>query len=613
MLFSDFSLLLEKIEQTSSRNEITEFLVEFISKSEIRDVQIAMYLIQGRVAPLFVDSEFNFSEKSLLKVFKDLVRQEKISINTDQLRNELGDIGLVASELFNKVSKSRGKKSLHDVYENLWSLTNAVGTGSQAKKTHHVLSILHHFSPLEAKYYSRIVAGKLRLGASDRTVLDSLSFIFGGDKSNRDLLDDSYGVDPDLGLIAYNTVLKKTSSKKPMPTVGVPVFPRLVERVQSFEEVIDRLGDEFFIQPKFDGLRCQVHKGVGYKFQTHKSRIWIDYLKDGSESGMSLFGGSEEESGVKIFSRKLEDLTQMFPDVVDQIKKMPQKSFILDCEVVGWDEKVSRFATFQETMTRKRKYAVSDAKDAVPVQLHAFDIIELNGKSLIPADLEDRIKKLKNVFAQAPKNHVVKLVQTTRIKSVKALHSEFEKAVSLGLEGIIAKSLKGGYQPGKRNFEWLKLKRSMDKKLVDTVDVVIMGYYYGSGKKVDFGMGALLGGVYNSETETIESVTKIGTGITDEQWRIIAERVKLCEVEEKPKKYSVSKELYPDVWLSPEIVCAVEADEITVSKIHRASRIDGAGLALRFPRLLDFDRDKRPENATWSSELRSMYEMRFSR
>lgn len=611
MLFNDFAILLERVEETASRNDITQLLVGFISNAEVKDVQIALYLLQGRVAPLFVDCEFNFSEKGLLKILIDIAKFEKTSLEIEKLRNDSGDIGLVAFELLRKI-RSRGKgHSLESVYEHLWSLANTNGVGSQAKKADLVSLFIQELSPLEAKYYSRIVSGKLRLGASDRTVLDSLSFVISGDKSNRDLLDNLYGVAPDLGVISYSVLSKGVSVKNPLPVVGMPIHPRLVERVQSFGEVFERLGDEFLIQPKLDGLRCQVHKGVDYKLQSSEGVIWADYLDKESEDAIGLFGEVKNDE-IRIFSRKLEDLTPMFPEVVEEIRMMSQKSFILDCEIVGWDEKTRRFAKFQETMTRKRKYAVAEAKNAVPVQLHAFDIIELNGENLIPYDLTERIDLLNEVFRSSPQNKIVKLVETTRITKNKDLLAAFDKAVSFGLEGLIAKSLKGPYQPGKRNFDWLKLKRSMDKKLVDTVDVVIMGYYYGSGKKTTFGMGALLGGVYNSKTETIESVTKIGTGITDSQWRVIAKRVKSCVVKEMPKQYSVAKELYPDRWLAPEIVCAVEADEITVSKLHRAGAIKGAGLALRFPRLIDFDRDKNPQQATWSDELRKMYKMRVA-
>ncbi|WKZ31456.1 MAG: hypothetical protein QY318_01685 [Candidatus Dojkabacteria bacterium] len=144
----------------------------------------------------------------------------------------------------------------------------------------------------------------------------------------------------------------------------------------------------------------------------------------------------------------------------------------------------------------------------------------------------------------------------------------------------------------------------MDKELVDTIDVVIMGYYFGSGKKTQFGMGALLGGIYNPESGKIESVTKIGTGITDGQWREIAMRLKEIEVKDRPKQYSVARELEPDVWVAPEVVSTVEADEITKSKLHVAGKGElGYGLALRFPRLVEFDRDKTVEQATTSDEF----------
>ena len=170
----------------------------------------------------------------------------------------------------------------------------------------------------------------------------------------------------------------------------------------------------------------------------------------------------------------------------------------------------------------------------------------------------------------------------------------------MGLEGVIVKDVDGGYSPGARDFEWIKIKKSIDNNLVDTVDLVVLGYYLGSGKRSKFGIGAILGGVYNPDSETYESVTKIGTGITDEQWGTIKGRLDTIVVKEKPKNVAIEGIMKPDVFVSPEVVITVDADEVSV---NRKSESVARGLSLRFPRLIEFDRDKNPEDATTIDEL----------
>ena len=602
--------IFENLEKVSSRNEMINILVEFYkSLDNTKQAQIYTYLLKGRVVPLFVNKEFNFSEKSALKVLENINDIKNLKLDVYKLRNEFGDAGLVAEF----VVKSMGSKSsdfdIEEVYESLWKLIDIKGSSSVKAKADVFSNLIFKSSPKDAKFLTRIVSGKLRLGCSDKTILDAFSFLLVGDKSVRDVLDNAYGVVSDLGLvcdIVFSNIqleekLKKLEKASPIP--GIPIFPRLVERVSSFEDARERFPNGGILQPKFDGLRCQIHKGVKYSDIYEKS-IWIRYIEQ-EESDVGLFEKVEDE-GIRLFSRNLNDITNMFPELVEEVKNISEGSFILDGEVVGWDEEKG-YIPFQKTMSRRRKYGIVERVKSVPIKFFAFDLLSLEGKNLLSFDLEDRLGKLSTLSLS--KGKFLGLTENTFFEdSGVGLEEMFERYIDEGLEGIILKNTKGCYLPGVRNFEWIKIKKSIGSKVVDTIDAVVLGYYYGSGKKTTFGVGSLLLGIYNSEGDIFETVGKLGTGFTDEEWKTVAKELKPLKLTQKSK--NVKSNIEADVWVEPEIVLVVEADEISKSKVHVAGKSElGFGLSLRFPRLVSFGRDKIAKDCTSSLELVSMWKM----
>lgn len=618
MKFLEVAEVFNEIEQVSSRNEITRIVGEFYRTLNENEAQIFSYLLLGRVGPLFIPAEYNFSEKSLLNLMNSKLASLEINEDIYKVRAENGDIGTTASyfnELIGSNSQSEPLEA-SDVYDGLWQLVLTTGKGAVAAKAEIAQNYLNRMSPTEAKFYSRIVVGKLRFGASDKTVLDALSYMVAGDKSLSERLKAIYGKVSDLGYVA--TIAKKWGEKLPdeddiSATPGVPLFSRLVERVKDFDEAVERMGEKFYVQPKFDGLRCQAHKGVDYGSGVFEGRVWASYMaklsEQNSNTEMQLdFSVSSEnpKTGVKLYSRSLEELTDMFPEVCETLASFKSKDFILDGEVIGWDEKIEGFAPFQVTITRKRKFGIEQAVTEVPVRYYVFDLLYWNGEDLTDLSFGERFIKMQQFFEENRDSlqNMIFMTDTPEITSKDELLSEFEDAAVQGLEGLIAKQVQGGYQPGIRNYEWIKLKKSMDKKLVDTVDVVIMGYYFGSGKRSAFGIGGLLAGIYNAETGNVESITKIGTGINDAQFVEIKNRLDSIKVDKKPSNYLVNKVLEADVWVAPEVICSVEADEVTKSSMHFAGRGEGEqGIALRFPRLIEFDRDKRLEDTTSVNEI----------
>lgn len=600
MLFKDFCNTLQEIEKISSRLDMTALLKELFLDLDVEEVQMASYLLLGRVAPMFVPAEFNFSEKSLLNIYAGHYS------DVESLRNELGDIGLVAEKLSTEIG---GEAVVKDVYISLWDVVNTIGTGSQQRTALIVSETILSSSPVEAKYFARIVSGKLRLGVSVKTLLDAFSFAIAGDKSVSEELNRAYGVSADLGYIAKVVFedLKKAQESlgKIQVTPGIPLLSRLVERVKDFDEVFERLGEEVLVQPKFDGLRCQIHKVDGRFEDVTAGRLWSSRLVDESGGEIGLFGG-KSDSSVRLFTRNLEDVTHMFPEIVAAVQALPMKSCVLDSEVVGWDKDADTFKSYQETMLRKRKHGVEGASSDTPVKAFVFGVMYKDGESLTEMDTLSRVEILEDMLKGVSGD--ILLAETRRVRKVSELEELFSDLVDKGLEGLIVKKVEGGYLPGTRNFDWLKLKKSMFKALVDTVDLVVMGYYYGSGKRANFGIGAILGGIYNKEEDRYESCTKIGTGISDEELSKIKGLLDEISVKEPPSEYLIESRLKPDIVVSPEIVVTVEADEITKGKGTTGSSPAG-GFSLRFPRLMEFGRDKNAEDATSLVELSDMYEL----
>lgn len=585
MKFYEFCEYLQKLEGISSRNEMTVILSELINKLAEDELQAGIYLLQGQISPQFINMEFNFSTKLLVKA----LAVNNAGVDVNDLNKELsivGDVGL----LIEKYVKGEGKQiELKETYDSLIGIAVLSGKDSQSQKMIAFRGLIDKMSPLEAKFCGRIIIGKLRLGVSDKTILDSLSWAVAGDKSLKPLLEKAYGAMADLPLIARSLLFKgEKSLEKFELEVGVPVSSKLVEREKDLEKLFLRFGSGLIIQPKYDGLRMQIH-----------------YSKNGFEEYAREAELIKTKEYVRLFSRNMTNITDMFPDVVAEVQRLGVESVVIDSEAIGVDPVSGKLLAFQDTIQRKRKYGIAGKSEQIPVKVFCFDLLHLNGKSYLNEPLEKRLEDLGKIV-EKQKSKIIVLSESPKVKELETLKSKFDEYNNMGLEGLIAKMPGGPYEPGTRNFDWIKYKVKAQQDLADNFDAVILGYYRGAGVRTKFGIGALLVGIYNPDKDIFVSLAKVGTGFKDADWGQIKSRLDENILEKLPKNVVINPLLMPDVLVNPEVVCVIEADEISKSKLHGAKDL---GFSLRFPRFKYLRDDKSPTQITTVGEVEQMYHL----
>jgi len=570
MKFSEFANYLEKLETTSSRLILIEILSELFKETSSREIEKTVYLIQGRIAPFFEPIEIGMAEKNVAGSIANSFGKDREEVL--KIYRKMGDMGLAAERLSAELNIQSSDLTVSDVFEILTQIAKTNGEGTVEKRQALLSGLLSKMDAVSAKHLVRIPLGNTRLGIGDPTILDALATAKLGDKSKRKLLEGAYNRTSDLGLIA-KTLWKKglVEVEKLEVRVGSPIRSELCERLPNAQKVIEKM-EVVDTQYKYDGFRVQIHK-------------------DGVN--------------VRMFSRNLEEMTHMFPELIEAtLAQVKAKSAILDSEALAYNPESEEFLPFQETTKRRRKHGIEEAAKSLPLKAFVFDILYLDGKSLLDEPLSKRMEILKEVIVE---DDTLIRTKNQTINDPNELNTILEDAISKGLEGVVVKRLESPYEAGGRNFNWVKLKRHSDGELNDTIDCVILGYIYGRGKRAEFGAGALLVGVYDKNKDEFVSVSKIGTGLTDEEWREIHKRADRISVETKPAR--VNSTIEPSVWVKPEIVIEILADEITRSPSHTAGKTETeAGYALRFPRLVKFrEEDKKPEDATTVTELVEMY------
>lgn len=582
MLFSEFANTLEKLENTSKRLEITQILTDLISQFNSEEIRQGTYMSLGLLDASYKSPKFNLADKMIVRALSFTYDKEIDSVQT--LYSKLGDLGLVGEELS---TKQKDDITLLQVHELLTEIANIEGSGSQELKIKKVAELIKDLDKKSTKYIIRIILGTTRLGFTELTVIDALSKLIGASKEQKEEIENRYNSYPDIGVIAQTI---KTSGLEGLykikMEVGVPILPQRCQRISTITEIIEKMGD-VWAEFKFDGTRVQLH------IDRNKKEV----RSAGNQS--ELFALSDESIFIRTFTRNLEDSTHQYPDInqaADQ--QLDADSVILDGEAIAYDPVTKEFLPFQEVMQRKRKHNVLELAQSVPLKYFVFDILFCNGEDLTLKPLIQRHEIMKKVIKPGQVIEIAKHVETD---TAEELVEFFEESKDKNLEGMILKKPSAPYQAGARSFAWVKFKKADEKLLDDSVDTVVLGYYFGKGMRAQFGIGGFLVGVMDKESDTIKTVTKVGTGLSDEDWVLLKSMCDKNQVKEKPKNYDVPKVYNPDVWVKPQIVVELGADEISKSKSH------SAGYALRFPRLIKFRDDKSYTDTTNTTEIEQLY------
>ena len=384
---------------------------------------------------------------------------------------------------------------------------------------------------------------------------------------------------------------------------GVPLKPMLAKPTKSITEVLDRFeGKNFTCEYKYDGERAQIHYVAEDSPQQYPS---------------SLPTGKGAKGLSAIFSRNSEDLSKKYPDILAKLPtwiKSETKSFVLDCETVAWDLVEKKVLPFQQLMTRKRKDVKADDV-TVKVCVFAFDMLFYNGESVVQKSLRERRDLLHQAFSEIEGEFT--FAQHGDTSDLEEIQNLLDESVKASCEGLMVKMLdtnESGYEPSKRSRNWLKVKKDYLSGIGDSLDLVVLGAYYGRGKRTSV-YGAFLLACYNSANETYETVCNIGTGFSEAILEELHSKLKDHTID-KPKPFyshsNVPKD-QPDVWFEPRFVWEVKTADLTLSPRYKAGAAalgdsSGKGISLRFPRFIKERDDKKVDEATGSRQVVEMYQ-----
>jgi DNA ligase-1 len=565
----------KKMEDTTKRLELTQILVDLFKITSSELIPKIVYLIQGKLRPDYEGVELGVAEKLAIKAIS---KSSAIPIKKiEEEYRKSGDLGHAASIILEQKAQTTfvvEKITVERVYETLFKIAKLEGARSQDMKIKYISSLLNDANPLEARFILKILLGTLRLGIAENTVMDALATAYTGTKENRESLEKAYNVSSDLGIVAKVIAKEGLQGVKAFQiTVFKPVRPMLADRVKSEKESIEKMGDKFAAEYKLDGERAQLH------------------MKNGE---------------VKLFSRSLENITSYYPDIVEKIpQSLKSTELIVEAEVVAINEESGEFLPFQELMHRRRKYKIEKAVSEYPITVNFFDIMYADGKSWLDVEYEKRREILEKIVIE---NDFAKLVPMTIIQNENEIEEFLENSINAGCEGLMLKMLNAPYKAGSRGSNWLKLKREYRNELGDSLDLVVIGAFFGRGRRTGR-YGTLLLAAYDDGTDTFPSICKVGTGFKDEDldqlYQLLQDKVIL------KKNPRINSEMEADVWFEPELVLEIVASEITLSPIHKTAMDvvrKNSGLALRFPKFTGKIRlEKTPEDASTTEEVTALY------
>jgi len=583
MKFNKLSQLFSDLESTTKRLEMIDLLSKFFEdlkeKGDYRDFNKIIYLLQGQLTPNIKQfPKMGLAEKMIIEALS-----LHSGINSKRIKEILikqGDIGGTAEFIlsrkkkqkslfdYNKVEEISGSSlEILELYSELKKIAFTEGIGSHDTKLGILRGLISKCSPLETKYLLRIITSTLRVGVQTQTIIEGLALALTGRRDNKDAIERAYSLYPDLGEISRILAEQGLIEVKKIDIeYGTPILSMLASR-EIYTEFTNRLGVPFVAEYKLDGERLQIHK-IG--------------------------------DNITLFSRRLLDISKQYPDVCKIIREsVKANKVIFEGEIVAMDHFYEKMLPFQVLSKRRRKFDVEDVSKEIPVCLFVFDLLKFGEESFVDKPLPFRRKKLEEIIDEKDE---LRLVKSVLINSTEELLSFFNTARKEGNEGIMAKSIQENsiYQAGNRGFSWLKLKSLEGGKLKDSVDLVLVGAFYGKGRRTGV-FGTYIGAVYDQKAGKFVAFTRFFSGLTDELSESLTREMSKFKVEKKPT--NVICEDTPDLWFKPEVVIEITGDELTIS-----DKFASLGYSMRFPVFQRIRPEKGPKDITTVQEIKELYE-----
>ncbi len=566
MRYATLAEAFEKLEHTPSYLKKNSVIVELLKCTPAEGMERVILLLLGRPWPAYISKETGVGLQQLKKAVAKAAGYSAAEV--DKLMKQVGDLGEVAKQLLEKkrqTTLSVEQLTVKKVFENVKQLPEITGEGSVDRKIASIAELLTSSTPLEAKFIVRTVIGDLRIGVAEGRLRDAIASAFGVKPG---VIEHAYMLTTDYSIVAKAVA---TSGEKGLEKLGVavghPVNPMLAQRAETIDEVLERMKGKAAFEIKLDGIRVQVHK-------------------DGDR--------------ISLFTRRMEDYTKMFPDVIDPLRQaLKPKRAIVDGELVAIDKRTGKPMPFQEVLKRRRKYEIKQTIEQIPVEIHLFDVLMSDGSVMLDEPYVERRKTLERIIREV-KGKVMMTEQ--RVLSKPDEIKEFmSKSIEIGHEGLLAKDLEASYRAGRREFVWLKLK-----PMLETLDLVVVGGLYGKGKRVGF-FGSYVLAARDEKSGRYKTVTKCGSGYTDEELKEFTKIFKKLQLK-KPHP-DVDIEIDCDAYFEPRIVFETYFEEIQKSpKLKHTSRF-----GLRFPRLVRIREDRRAEEANTIKDVAGLYERQQKR
>ena len=582
MDFLTIAEIFEEMQKTNSRLVLIDHLVTLFKSTPVNTIKKIIYLLQGKLSPASEGIELGLGEKLTIRA---IAESSGISVKeVEEKYGIIGDLGETAKEISkNKYQQTllSEKITIERIYSTFEKIAKSLGSQSQINKLRLVSSLLNDATPLESKYIIKFLLGNLRLGIAEYSIIDALAIAFTGNRNNRKKIEETYNIYTDLGTIAEILFKRELEGLNELQITPLkPIRPMLAERITDLIEGLKKANGMIAFEYKLDGERVQIHKN---------------------------------DTEVQLFSRSLEKITNHYPDIVDEIKKFSIHNCILEAEIVPLDLVTKKIQPFQELMHRKRKYNINDVIQKYPIKVFLFDILYLEGNNLTKYEYTKRRAILKSTI-EKNKNNTIELVKQIVSSKLNQIEIFFHKAKDDGCEGLMLKQLNSKYRAGAREFLWMKLKKEYDNTFGDTFDLTVIGALLGKGKRTGY-YGALLLASYDKNSDTFQSISKVGTGFSDHDLELIYNELKNYVIEKK--HYNVNSNLKMDIWFTPKLVLEIIASEITLSPLHTAAYgliKKNFGVALRFPKYSGRIRfDKKPEDSTNTSELIQLFNKQVKR